>query len=430
MIHPFRLSQIFRIAIDMRDLFLADCHSTEVVRVRCRLIISRVRFAARIFAMLTMSWILVDMLTIDWPLWGVLAGSRSLAAAVFLILAHHRFEAPTLGAARRALAALLSTVIVFFLAAVVMFWLFPSGDQSMFATTTYFYAPYLAAAGLSIFPLTVLESAVLAAVVLGAMLIELCLFPGFMGAVSPVATLWRLFLVSAIGSLASTNQLGFLISLTEQSARDKLTGALNRQFGERLLDLQFAAAERSNRPLSLLFVDLDRFKSINDEHGHEAGDAVLQLAARLLRENLRHGDSIIRWGGEEFLLVLLESDRAQAEEVVLRLGKVGIGMRPDGGALTASIGVAERIGDGTDSWTMLVELADRRMYAAKRAGRNCRISANGAIVPFVVDPSGWSTDDDVEDFGQRISAHVAAVATERPKLCTLQTVPRLLPSSE
>jgi hypothetical protein len=160
---------------EMRDLLFADWHTAEVARERCSMIISRTQLSARLFAILTVSWILVDTLTISWPLWGFLAIDRLLAAAGFLILARYRFKVETVSAANRGIAAFVGIAIGFFLSASIMFWSFPSNEQSMFATTTYFYAPFLIATGLGIFPLTILESAVLAAPVFGAMTLSIFL---------------------------------------------------------------------------------------------------------------------------------------------------------------------------------------------------------------------------------------------------------------
>ena len=149
-----------------------------------------------------------------------------------------------------------------------------------------------------------------------------------------------------------------------------LTGAFTRPSGAETLDLQYHIAAMHEAPITVAFVDLDDFKSVNDSFGHDEGDRVLQAMAESLRSCLRRGDALIRWGGEEFLLVLGNTDPLGARLVVQRLREKGFGVRPDGAALTASIGVAERIKDGTLDWPQLVELADKRMYDAKNSGKD------------------------------------------------------------
>ena len=127
---------------------------------------------------------------------------------------------------------------------------------------------------------------------------------------------------------------------------------------------------RAGAPMALAFVDLDNFKSINDQYGHEDGDEALRMAAASLRRVLRRGDILIRWGGEEFVAVMANTDMDGAKVAVTRLQDSGLGVRPDGQMLTASVGVAERIADDATHWAMLVDKADQRMYAAKKSGKN------------------------------------------------------------
>ena len=135
--------------------------------------------------------------------------------------------------------------------------------------------------------------------------------------------------------------------------------------------------------MAVLFIDLDKFKSINDQYGHDAGDAVLQQAARSIRQTLGRHDSLVRWGGEEFVVLLPRTDAAGAQAAVERIAKAGLGLRPDGIPVTASIGVAERINDRASDSMALIALADKRMYAAKTAGRNCYVDDNGEAARFL-----------------------------------------------
>ena len=201
--------------------------------------------------------------------------------------------------------------------------------------------------------------------------------PDLLGHVSVSATLLRLFLIAGISFIAGMSQLRFLMVLTEQSIRDRMTSALTRSIGEQRINLQFARAARNQHPMAVLFIDLDKFKSINDQYGHEAGDAVLQQAAQSISHTLRHHDTFVRWGGEEFVVLLPRADTAGARAMVERIANAGLGLRPDGMPVTASIGIAERVSDGTSGPMSLIALADKRMYAAKTAGRNCYVDSSG-----------------------------------------------------
>jgi diguanylate cyclase (GGDEF)-like protein len=155
---------------------------------------------------------------------------------------------------------------------------------------------------------------------------------------------------------------------------DELTGLANRRQAERALDVEISRATRFGSPLSAVVIDLDDFKSVNDIHGHQAGDAVLRELADVLRDGLRQFDVASRWGGEEFLVVLPGTDAEGAEHVAKRL-RVSLARRviraPSGAEarVTASFGVAAlESSAGRDE---LVRRADAALYQAKRAGKNC-----------------------------------------------------------
>ncbi|HEX8382493.1 MAG TPA: sensor domain-containing diguanylate cyclase [Sphingomonas sp.] len=162
--------------------------------------------------------------------------------------------------------------------------------------------------------------------------------------------------------------------LRQIARRDQLTGALTRRGFVEQAAKEIARHQRYGRPGSLLMLDVDHFKSVNDTYGHPAGDQVLRLLADLCGEAMRPNDVLGRIGGEEFALLLPETDAAEALVAADRFRAL-IAARPftlaDGTALpiTASFGVAElnRDIDGVDSW---LAAADAPLYAAKRGGRN------------------------------------------------------------
>ncbi|MGY3943261.1 diguanylate cyclase domain-containing protein [Aeromonas tecta] len=151
---------------------------------------------------------------------------------------------------------------------------------------------------------------------------------------------------------------------TEEEARyDPLTGALNRLGGEKLL------SELGEMPLSFVYIDIDHFKRVNDAHGHPMGDEVLK---HMVSEVLRHCDALcrlVRWGGEEFVLVCLHYEQARAEALAERI-RQALEQYPDwplGLKITASFGVAERRGDPLER---VLKRADEALYQAKKQGRN------------------------------------------------------------
>jgi len=132
-------------------------------------------------------------------------------------------------------------------------------------------------------------------------------------------------------------------------------------------------ALRQKAAFAVLFLDVDNFKKINDQFGHDAGDNVLRGVAERLKKLLRRQDIVIRWGGEEFLIALPNTDVPQARDFIARVAAEGFGTCPDGENITVSIGVAECLEDSVEDWEILATLADKRVYMAKQAGRNCYV---------------------------------------------------------
>jgi len=160
-----------------------------------------------------------------------------------------------------------------------------------------------------------------------------------------------------------------IFALEELASTDRLTNAWNRRRFEETIEGETHRSSRYGHPLSMLLIDVDHFKRINDEHGHREGDRVLVAVSSLVRAIMRKSDSLTRWGGEEFIVLMPNTGLGRAQATAKRICDTIAAAELDGiGRTTVSIGVAEYLpAETTDEW---LERADQAMYRAKQAGRN------------------------------------------------------------
>ncbi|MFP4245449.1 MAG: diguanylate cyclase [Ectothiorhodospira sp.] len=164
-----------------------------------------------------------------------------------------------------------------------------------------------------------------------------------------------------------------MASLRESALNDAMTGLRNRRFLEEYSQTLVAQSRRRQTPMTLMMLDLDYFKTVNDTHGHDVGDQILRELAGILRGHLRESDLVLRYGGEEFLVILMDTGAEAALEVAEKIRKAveATTFRVAGGELhkTLSVGLAEYPGDAQAFWQVL-KYADVALYAAKDRGRN------------------------------------------------------------
>jgi two-component system chemotaxis response regulator CheY len=166
-----------------------------------------------------------------------------------------------------------------------------------------------------------------------------------------------------------------LIQMETQAMTDAATGLLNRRAIMEHAEAEWQRAQREKRPLSLVVMDVDKLKDINDTYGHLVGDQALIQMADMMHHGMRRYDWVGRWGGDEFLLVLPGSGLQEAREVAdrLRLKFKQKKIRLKGGQeieLHVSLGVASQADHGTDALQSMLARADRALYKAKASGRD------------------------------------------------------------
>lgn len=364
-------------------LALPNEHISLLTTRRTSILATRVQVVAGLFAVLTPLWIIVDISIFPNDVWPSLVVARVLTTIAFVAIVLAVKRADTMRKAYISLAMMFAVPTLFFLFTCQYLNQVPLEGLQAGVSSGYTFLPFVMLAGLSIFPLTIVESLVFAAPILLIQLGAYVMRWPMLDWPTAAASLWLMMLITSVSTLAGISQLAFIIVLVRESMNDSLTGCFSRNSGEKLLEMQYIQASRSRTSLALAFVDLDFFKQINDKHGHDAGDRVLIEATKSLRSHQRTSDILVRWGGEEFVLIMPKTDSGQAKIALERIRKSGIGQRPDGTPLTASMGIAERLQDNTTDWRELVEVADLRMYKAKQSGRNRIIGCRSPTAPAI-----------------------------------------------
>ena len=353
-------------------------HNTQSRRQRYALIISRVQLISAIFGVLVPLWIVIDWYVLP-DQWQDLAGYRLIFGAIFIAISIPRNIPTTMMMTIAMLVAMLSIPPAMYLVTLPILEQMPTDGLQGVVRTLYTFLPYTVVGGLSIFPLTLLETILYSLPVFGFTAYGTWqLDAGNWETL--LSSLWLLFLIMSVSCFSGMSQLQYMIALVNRASLDPLTNAFTRRTGTETIDLQFRIASMHRTPMSIAFFDLDDFKSVNDTFGHDEGDNALVGMADALRKALRRGDCLIRWGGEEFLLMLSDADHAGSKLVIDRILKNGFGTRPDGKPLTASIGISEITADGVLDWPEMVNLADNRMYEAKQSGKNRAVFPGNEIM--------------------------------------------------
>ncbi|MGN2243233.1 diguanylate cyclase [Frateuria sp. GZRR33] len=333
-------------------------HVEAVVRLRA------VAFA-RLLVPLTLAWIPLDVLA--------LGPARALPALVLRLALAGGLLALSCQAAR--LPRFTAMWLLVALQAVgfgLLQWRVPPHDDAL--RIGYGLFPYLMAAQLALFPLPWWRN-LLAAVAAAGQFALLLALEGAPADALLWNRVWLFGLIVAVGAWTGQAQLRLLVRLLaarRDAAHDPLTGLANRRHATAHLQAACADADRRGEPLSVLMLDLDHFKRVNDQHGHAGGDCVLVALAQVLRRELRASDLAARHGGEEFLAVLPACDGtdalATAERIRLAVAAMHVPV-PDGEArATLSVGLATR--DTGEAPEALIARADAALYRAKAQGRN------------------------------------------------------------
>jgi len=350
------------------DILRARAHTKHFRHTRAQTIGNRVRTLAFLFGVLIPAWISIDALYLSGREIQTLAVMRLVTGIACLSLAFWRSANHDLPTSRIKLALLVVIPSLFQTAAHL--YLEQSSYQGL--PPGYHFFPFMIITLGAIFPLTILEGGFLAVFITG-LHVGTAAYTSELTSLDTLNDIWLLVLLALITGWAALTQLTMLMRLYRQAHRDPLTGLANRRSIVAYLQQEVAHSREFNNPLSLMLLDLDKFKRVNDSYGHAAGDEVLKRFAGLLVEQSRAEDLVGRYGGEEFLMVLSGTPCHGAQQIAERLRTSCHGERvrvPTGDQLsfTTSIGVAEMRPDETIE--QMLKRVDDALYAAKGGGRD------------------------------------------------------------
>lgn len=348
------------------------------------IIVARVQLIAALFAILVPLGAVADFIAFDIGIALRMGALRLASSALFVALAWPRELSPS-APYRQAMAGLLALLMIpslFNLLSVDLLASTPLAGGALMLARLYGYLPTVVLCGLAIFPLTALEACLLALPALATAGLAFASKDAGFSLSEHGPAIWFMAMTLSVAVFSGMSQCHYMSALVNRASLDTLTGAYTRRSGEDAMGLIHRLTGLSGKPFSVLFFDLDHFKAVNDQYGHEAGDEALRDFAGSLLRGLRGSDVLIRWGGEEFVVAMPDTPSANLLPTLQRLRAKGFGRRPDGSPLTASIGAASTDEGGGDAWQEIVARADKRMYAAKQAGRDRAALAGDKVETF------------------------------------------------
>jgi len=352
----------------LADILSTRNHSSHYSSSRAEQIGARLRILSAVLAVLLVAWIPVDYFVVPADVFWKLAASRGLAAVLLVGLSTMDPRIHKLKEAYLRLGGLILILVVFYAAARL------AVDDLVTAgvLTGYTFIPFILVTLQAIFPLVILEAMMFSAPVL-IMGVGIEILTRQHLDLSLLGDIWLLGSLIFLAWWIQAAQLNTLLRLYRQATRDPLTGLFNRRvLMERMHD-EVRRAERYRHPMAVLIMDLDRFKRVNDRHGHLAGDAVLEVFADTAQGVLRNTDLMGRYGGEEFLAILPETNIKLASEAAERIRAAchdAEACSPEGERIpfTTSVGVAEWA--PAEDVAALLGRVDDALFAAKAAGRD------------------------------------------------------------
>ncbi len=350
------------------DILSARHHSPDFIETRAGYIAVRVRFMAFFYAIAVPLWTPVDYLLFSAAHFYAMLLPKFLLTAFLIPLGLLTLRKRTSNQIHLIFALIILAAGMFYFSSM---WILSRGVAEP-PLAGYSFMPFMMVSMLGIFPLTISWGI---ALIVPILLIHLALVAalGQLMTLDTINMLWVFVTLAGISLWVQSSQLLMLLKLYRESTRDPLTGMINRRVLMKRLHNEMADVRNGRSSFCILMFDLDRFKRINDNHGHLMGDKVLKTTAVLLQKGLRQHDIVARFGGEEFVAVLPGASSAVAIAVAERIRQTCYTTTvtaPNGDAiqLSTSVGVTEY--EPGEAIEIALNRVDESLYKAKELGRN------------------------------------------------------------
>lgn len=350
------------------DIFSARHHSDDFIETRSEYIALRLRFMAIFYAIVVPLWIPLDYQFLRPEHFAPMVFARIVLAGFLLPLGLFTLRKRSSAQIHAALTLAIVATCLFYAAAMLILNLEPP-EQPL---AGYSFMPFLTVAMLGVFPLTLLWGAALVTTVI-AIDLGLAVIQGQLLTAATINQLWVFIMFGGISLWIQAGQLLMLLKLYRESTQDPLTGMVNRRVLMKRLATEIEHVNAGRPSFSILMFDLDRFKRINDNHGHLTGDKVLKKAAALIQGGLREHDIVARFGGEEFVAVLPGATSEEAIVVAERIRQRcydTVMNASDGQRLQLSTSVGVTRYEAGEAIELTLNRVDDSLYKAKEQGRN------------------------------------------------------------
>ncbi len=361
----------------LNDIISAAHHSDDFIETRAEYIALRMRFMTAFYAISAPLWIPIDYLLLSPEHFTSMIIPRLTLMTVLLLLGFFSLRKLNSIQIHVTLALNIMAAAIFYAASMLI--LSRGAGENFIAG--YGLMPFMMISMLGIFPLTLGWGIALIAIVVGIHL-------GLMASLGQLMTantanfFWVLLVLSGISLWVQSSQLLMLMRLYRESTRDPLTGLINRRVLMKRLMTEIGQIRQGGPSFCIQMFDLDRFKRINDNHGHLVGDKVLQTAASVIQKGLRKNDIVARFGGEEFVAVLPACKSGEAIAIAERIRQScnDVHVFADNGErlqLSTSVGVTEY--ENGEAIEVTLNRVDESLYRAKKLGRNCVVHSQSKL---------------------------------------------------